>query len=67
MKLELKGSFGEVAAFVLGLFLGAAIAVTISVNKYRDDLCQEQFAHAETAADTLNIIQNDKFCLEYSK
>ncbi len=67
MKLELKGTPSEVVIFVLGLFLGAILAVTLSIHKFHDDLCIEQFTHAETAADTLNIIQNDKFCLEYSK
>ncbi|KKK50715.1 hypothetical protein LCGC14_3122270 [marine sediment metagenome] len=67
MKLELTGLPAEVVVFVLGLFLGAVLAVTLSIHKFHDDLCQEQFTHAETAADTLNIIQNDKFCLEYSK
>ena len=67
MRLELKGSFGEVLAFILGLFLGSAIAVVSSIDRFHDDLCQEQFARAETVLDTLTIIHNDTFCLDYSK
>ena len=67
MKLELTGLPAEVVVFVLGLFLGAVLAVTLSIHKFHDDLCIEQFTHAETVADTLAIIHDDTFCLDYSK
>ena len=53
--------------FALGFILGFIIGLIIFQDSYHGKLCQEQFTHAEAAADTLNIIQNDKFCLEYSK
>lgn len=45
------------------LISGIAIGMAIFMNTYHSDLCQERFAHAETSADSLVIIQDDKFCL----
>ncbi|KKN03197.1 hypothetical protein LCGC14_1109910 [marine sediment metagenome] len=53
--------------FILGVILGVIFGLVIFKDSYRDDLCQEQFAHAETVADTLTIIHNDTFCLDFSK
>ena len=53
--------------FILGLMFGFIIGLITFRDSYHDDLCQEQFAHAETVADTLAIIHDDTFCLDFSK
>jgi gas vesicle protein len=57
----------SIYGFLLGAILGFVVGLITFQDSYHEKFCQEQFTHAETAADTLNIVQNDKFCLEYSK
>ena len=52
---------------VLGIVIGTLFGIMIAVDNYHDNLCHEWFHHAETPADSLTIIQNDTFCLYYSK
>ena len=47
----------------IGIILGVGITRLFATDSYHPELCQERFAHAETAADSLSIIQDDKYCL----
>ena len=53
--------------FILGLILGYTVSWTFLKDSYHGDLCQERFFHAETAADSLTIIQIDNFCLKITE
>ncbi|KKL10255.1 hypothetical protein LCGC14_2557670 [marine sediment metagenome] len=48
---------------VFGVVIGGVFGVVAAIDNFHDDLCQEQFHHAETPADSLNIIQDDEYCL----
>ena len=52
---------------ILGLIAGIVLGVVFFQDSYHNELCQEQFFHAETAADSLTIIQNDDYCLREIK
>jgi len=52
---------------ITGIAIGILFGVIAAVDHFHDDLCHELFINAETPADSLMIIQNDAFCLEYSK
>ena len=54
---------GTVIIVILVIF-GIVIGAVMFKDYYHDDLCQERFIHAEIAADSLVIIQDDKFCLK---
>jgi len=56
-------TIGSIFGIAIGIFFG----VMLNINDYHDDLCIEKFTHAITAADSLIIIQEDNFCLDYSK
>ena len=53
--------------FILGLIFGIIVSAGFLKNSYHGDLCQERLFHAETAADSLTIIQVDNFCLKVTE
>ena len=53
--------------FILGIILGLIFGFLFFKDSYHPELCKEQLIYAETGADSLTIIQNDNFCLYYSK
>lgn len=54
---------GFIAAFlVLGLVVGAWIGWRTGSDDWHTRNCITQFYHAQTSADSLLIIQDDKFC-----
>ncbi len=50
----------------VGFTAGAVFGLIVFRDTFHADLCQERFSHAETVADTLAIIHDDTFCLDFS-
>ncbi len=53
---------------IVGLVVGAAVATVltfaIGVHPMHNRLCEQQFSYTETAADSLAVISNDRYCFD---
>ena len=56
-----------ILGIAFGIIIGGAFGVVAAADNFHDNLCQEQFHHAETPADSLTIIQDDEYCLRVLK
>ena len=50
--------------FCCGFIVGLQVGLRLGSQVHEDELCQERFEHALTAADSLAVVQADADCID---
>lgn len=53
---------GGLLGLVAGFMFGAIVGFNVGQSVYHTRNCVTQFYHAKTSADSLLVVQDDKFC-----